>query len=153
MQSEGYRSIAKQMLRKLGWRVRQLRGKPMTGHGSKFGRKKDEAIVAILTQRSVDDAARSVGISTPTLLRWMKIPEFQDAYRAAKREAFAQSVGRLQQASAAAVSTLLKIMIDPMAPTSSRVRAAVSVIEKTQKALELEDIEARVTRLEQDEST
>jgi len=30
----------------------------MTGHGSKFGRKREEAIAALLTQRNVEDAAR-----------------------------------------------------------------------------------------------
>jgi len=30
----------------------------MTGHGSKFGRKKEEAIAALLTQRNIEEAAR-----------------------------------------------------------------------------------------------
>ena len=30
----------------------------MTGHGAKFGRKKEQAIVALLSQRSVEDAAQ-----------------------------------------------------------------------------------------------
>jgi hypothetical protein len=39
-------------------------GPQMTGHGEKFGRKKEAAIAALLSQRSVDDAARDAGIST-----------------------------------------------------------------------------------------
>ena len=31
----------------------------MKGHGAKFGRKKEEAIVALLTQRNIDEAAES----------------------------------------------------------------------------------------------
>ena len=53
--------------------------------------------------------ARAVGIGGATLLRWQKEPEFQAGYREAKRAAYAQSIARLQQATAAAVSTLLKI--------------------------------------------
>jgi hypothetical protein len=45
----------------------------------------------------------------------------------ARRAAFGQSVARLQHASRAAVSTLLKVMVDPNAPASSRVRAADSI--------------------------
>jgi hypothetical protein len=30
----------------------------MTGHGAKFGRKKEEAIVALLTTRTIEEAAR-----------------------------------------------------------------------------------------------
>ena len=39
-----------------------------TGHGSKFGRKKEEAIAALLTQRNVEEAARAAGIGTRTLI-------------------------------------------------------------------------------------
>jgi len=46
-----------------------------TGHGSKFGRKKEDAIAALLTQRNVEEAARVAGIGTRTLIRWLKIPE------------------------------------------------------------------------------
>jgi hypothetical protein len=120
----------------------------MPGHGAKFGRKKEEAIAALLTQRNVEEAARAAGVGTRTLLRWLQVPEFQSAYRQARRETFSQSVARLQQASNAAVSTLLKIMVDPNVPASSRVRAADSVLEHSAKAMELEDIEARLTELE-----
>ena len=60
----------------------------MVGHGSKFERKQEEAIAALLTQRTVEEAARTAGIGTNTLLRWMKTPEFDSAYRAARRAAF-----------------------------------------------------------------
>jgi hypothetical protein len=39
-------------------------------------------------------------------------------------------------------------MVDPNAPASSRVRAADSVLDHTQKAIEIEDIEARVAAIE-----
>ena len=45
--------------------------------------------------------------------------------------------------SSAAISTLGKIMVDPNAPASTRVRAADSILNHTTKALEIEDIEAR----------
>jgi transposase-like protein len=48
----------------------------MKGHGAKFGRKKEEAIAALLLQRNVEEAARSNGVNPNTLLRWLKIPDF-----------------------------------------------------------------------------
>ena len=78
----------------------------MTGHGAKFGRKKEEAIAALLTHRNVEEAARAIGVGAKTLLRWMKLPEFQVAYREARRDAFGKSIARLQQATSAAVTTL-----------------------------------------------
>jgi len=119
------------------------------GHGSKFGRKKEEAIVALLTHRTIEDAARAVGIGGATLLRWQKEPEFQAGYREAKRAAYAQSIARLHQMSSAAVSTLGKVMVDPTTPPATKVRAADSILNHTIKAIEMEDIEARVTELEQ----
>jgi hypothetical protein len=41
----------------------------------------------------------------------MQIPGFQAAYREARRAAFGQSIARLQQASSAGVSTLLKSVV------------------------------------------
>jgi len=120
----------------------------MMGHGTKFGRKKEEAIAALLLQRNIEEAARFVNIGTKTLLRWLQLPEFDKAYREARRAAFSQSIARLQQASSAAVATLLKIMVDPSAPAASRIRAADSVLGHAAKAIEIEDIEARVSELE-----
>jgi len=121
----------------------------MLGHGAKFGRKKEEAIVALLTHRNLDEAAKAIGIAPNTLLRWQKLPEFQTAYREARRAAFAQSIARLQQASTVAVSVLVKMMVDPDAPHSTRVRAADSVLDHAKKAIEIEDIDVRVTALEE----
>jgi hypothetical protein len=69
----------------------------MTGHGAKFGRKQEEAIAALLTQRNVEEAAKSIGVAPKTLLRWMQIPEFKAAYREGRRAAYGQAVARLQQ--------------------------------------------------------
>ena len=78
----------------------------------------------------------------------MKLPEFQNAYRQARREAFSQSIARLQQGTSAAATTLLKVMIDSSVPASVRVRAADSVLNHASKAIEIEDIEARLSELE-----
>jgi hypothetical protein len=100
----------------------------MKGHGTKFGRKKEEAVAALLTQRNIEEAAKATGIAPNTLLKWIKEPEFQTAYREARRAAHGQSIARLQQATSAAVSTLLKVMVDAGTPASTKVRAADSVL-------------------------
>ena len=124
----------------------------MTGHGAKFGRKKEEAIAALLTQRNIEEAARSIDVAPKTLLRWLQVPEFQKAYREARRQAFGQAVARLQQGTSAAATTLLKVMIDPGTPASVKVRAAEAIFNHAAKAIEIEDIEVRVTALEQAET-
>jgi hypothetical protein len=120
----------------------------MAARSSILGRKQEEAIAALLTQRNIEEAARAAGIGARTLLRWLKLPEFQAAYRQARREAFGQAVARLQQGTSAAATTLLKTMIDPATPASVRVRAAEAIFNHAAKAIEIEDIEARVAELE-----
>jgi hypothetical protein len=120
----------------------------MKGHGTKFGRKKEEAIAALLTARNIEEAAKSVGIAPNTLLNWMKVPEFQAAYREARRTAYSQAVAKLQQGTTAAATTLLKVMLDQSTPASVKVRAAECVMTHSAKAIEIEDIEARVSELE-----
>jgi hypothetical protein len=120
----------------------------MVGHGTKFGRKKEQAIAALLSHRSIEEAARAAGIGFNTLLRWLKEPEFDAAYRKARKAAFGQCIARLQHASSAAVSAVLKIMVDQNAPASARLRAADIVLARSAKAIELEDVEARVSELE-----
>ena len=120
----------------------------MKAPGGKFGRKKEEAIAALLTQRNIEEAAKSAGIGANTLLRWLKVPEFQAAYREARRAAFGQAVARLQQGTSAAATTLLKTLIDPNTPASVKVRAAETIFNHAAKAIEVEDIEARVAALE-----
>jgi hypothetical protein len=48
----------------------------------------------------------------------------------------------------AAVATLGKVMVDAGTPPSTKVRAAEAIITHGTKAIELEDIEARVAELE-----
>jgi AICAR transformylase/IMP cyclohydrolase PurH len=120
----------------------------MADFNGKLRRKKEEAIVALCSTRSIEDAARACNTPVRTLYRWLKEPEFDAAYRAARRSAYGQSIARLQQASTAAATTLLKVMVDPTTPPSTRVRAAESVLTHAAKAIEIEDLDARLTDLE-----
>jgi hypothetical protein len=121
----------------------------MTGHGTKFGRKQEEAIAALLVHRSIEEAARAAGVGYKTLLRWLEIPEFQARFLLARRKVVHQAIARLQQATGAASLTILKLMTDPNVPAAVKLRAAESVIDHAIKAIELEDIEARLVALEE----
>jgi len=121
----------------------------MARRRDKLGRKQEQAIAALLSQRNADEAARSIGIATRTLFRWLQEPAFAAAYRDAKRAAFSQAIARIQTMTAAAVSALGKVLVDPSAPAASRVRAADSILEHAAKAIEIEDLEARLAALEE----
>jgi hypothetical protein len=117
------------------------------GHGTKFGRKKEAAIAALLTQKNHEEAARVTGISLKTLKRWLRLPEFLEEYRRARWQVVEQAYARVQQNAPAAASVLLKLMVDPATPASGRIRAALGTFGLAREALDL-DIETRVAELE-----
>jgi hypothetical protein len=110
--------------------------------------RQERMILALLEHPTNEKAAAALGISAVTLWRATKKPEFAEAFRKARREAFSQSVARLQHASNAAVGTLLRVMTDREAPAASRVRAADVVLQTALRGMEMEDIETRVAELE-----
>ena len=113
------------------------------------GKRADEIILALLQHSSIEKAAASLDLAPSTMWRWLKKPQFKEALRDARRKAFSQSIARLQNASSAAVSTLLKTMVDSGAPHASRIRAAECVLEMSLRSMEVEDLEARIDKLEQ----
>ncbi|MGA2186852.1 MAG: hypothetical protein ABSH47_27905 [Bryobacteraceae bacterium] len=120
----------------------------MKGHGTKFGRKKEAAVAALLTHRNIDEAAGVVGIAPNTLLNWMKDREFAAAYREARRAAVGQAIARLQQTTGAAVSTLQKLLVDTSTPASVKARVSTAMLALALKGVETEDILVRVEELE-----
>jgi hypothetical protein len=67
------------------------------------------------------------------------------AYRQAQPDSFGQSAAQLEEASSEAVSTLLKVMVDPNTPPAAKVKAADSVLDHAAKAIELREIDARLS--------
>jgi transposase-like protein len=123
----------------------------MRGHGAKLPRKQEAAVTALLYNRTVEEAAKSIDVNPNTLRRWMELPEFEEAYLKARREAVRQADARLQQNSAAAGSVLLKLMADSTIKASTRVQAAKCILEIAGKSLETDDMLMRLARLEESE--
>jgi predicted DNA-binding protein (UPF0251 family) len=118
--------------------------------GSRQSRR-EQAILALLEQSTVERAAHAVGIHPSTLWRWLQQPEFKTALCRARQQAFSQAFGRLQQGASAAVGTVFRIMADNRASDSSRLRAAKYVLDKSASMVELdalEDLHQRVTTIE-----
>ncbi len=58
----------------------------MTDFTEKLTRKQEEAIVALFSTRSVEEAARPCKTPVRTLFRWLKEPDFDAAYRTVRAE-------------------------------------------------------------------
>ena len=118
------------------------------GHGNKLSRKKEQAIIALLECPTVLQAADQAKISATTLYKWMAMPDFDAAYRQARRDAMGAAIARLQQAAGQAVTTLQEVMGDADATPASRVTAARAVLELALRATEIEQLDERLTELE-----
>jgi len=122
----------------------------MTGHGSKFGRRMEQAISALISNpRNLEETAKVAGISVATLKRWMRLPEFKAAHLQARREILFQANARVQINSGTAAAVLLKLIADPATPASVRARIALGLLELANQSLVSEDQEERIAALEQ----
>ena len=116
------------------------------GRSSKKKWQREQLVIAMLQQPTWQKAAAAIGVSEVTAWRIRQTPEFQREYLQARREAVSQSLARLQQGSSAAVATLLKILVDPNTPVSSRLQAASRILDHAKSALALDDLELRIGR-------
>src|ERR1039457_65791 len=130
------------------WRCTRRGCLKMSENVTELRPKQQEAILALLTTTNVEQAARAVKITPRTLYRWQQDPEFDKAFRKARRDAFGQGTARVQQSATAAVSPVLKVMVDQPTQPSTKLRAADLELTHGAKAIEIEDIEARVAELE-----
>jgi hypothetical protein len=121
----------------------------MSGHGEKFGRKKELAIAALLAFPTLTEAAASCGIGESTLRRWLADETFARFYRLERTAMLKGTVNLLRQRSVGAVETLAEVANDKALPAGARVSAARSLIELAIKGAEMQDLEERLGELEQ----
>ncbi len=110
-------------------------------------KKQEAAIAALLSTSVMKDAAAQVGISDVTLWRWLQLPEFESAYRAARRQVVEQAISKLQGATKYAVATLGKNL--SCGNPAVEVRAASIILEQAVKGVELIELQERIERLEE----
>lgn len=120
----------------------------MTKSTAAKDRKEELLVAALLSEPTIERAARRAGISRRTALRWMADPNFDEQYRQAKRELLAHAMGRLRRVSSRAVDELLAVIEDPGASSASRVTASRTVLEMALRSHEDEELELRIQRLE-----
>lgn len=116
------------------------------GHGDKLNRKQDDAIAALLSTSSIKNAAQTCGVSDATLWRWLQLPQFAAAYRAARRQVVERAISELQSACGEAVETLRRNL--HCEHPASEIRAAQVILEQAIKGVELVDLQERVEKLE-----
>jgi len=111
-------------------------------------RRRDRAIAALLSERSVEAAAKVANVPARTLHRWLATDaEFQAAYRTASQQVLVSTVTALRAASAEAVELLRATVTNKEESGSVRVRAAQVILDTAFKN-ELDELAARIAALE-----
>jgi hypothetical protein len=105
-----------------------------------------KAIDAMVRGQSLVKAAAAAGVSTVSLLRWRRDPDFQATYQDAVRRVFGAGLDRLQAVARRAVRTLHECL--GAAKASDRIKAADRLLAHGLRAAELKDLAERVEALE-----
>ncbi len=109
--------------------------------------KLERTILAVLDNRSIEEACRKAGISRTLYYRWLRDdPCFAGALRSRRDAAGAEALERLH----GGLSIAVDVLVDLLASENEWVRrvAANDVISRFLKAKELGDLEERLGRLE-----
>ncbi len=109
--------------------------------------KQEKAITELLAKGTVKDAAQATGVNPATLFRWLQEAEFQKRLREAQRQVVNGAIGALQAATIEAVETLRRNLTCGNAFAENS--AAIAILDKSFKAIELDEIAERVKCLEQ----
>jgi len=116
--------------------------------GEKLSRKQEEAIAALLTTFTLQEAAQLSGVSVSTLKRWRKDPDFAERFAQARGEVVERALLALLDANAQAVETLRKCLTAKRA--GDRIRAAHVILSHTRRGFELNDLAWQVAELRRD---
>ncbi|MFX1412084.1 MAG: hypothetical protein ACFFA6_17200 [Promethearchaeota archaeon] len=105
-------------------------------------------ITALLTARTVAEAAQTAGVCERTGLRYLADSRVKRALTEALDNAMDQATRRVVNAMTAALETLEAVHQDPDATPSARVSAARAILDAGPKLREALDLAERVTELE-----
>lgn len=112
--------------------------------------KKTRAVTALLSSRTIGDAAAAAGVGERTLARWLSSDEaFTRALRQAEDAAIDGAVRRLVGLQAQALDVLQDTLTAPDVTPTVRVRAACAVLDFLLRLRELRTLEERIAALEE----
>ncbi|MGI8770936.1 MAG: hypothetical protein ACR2JE_05830 [Acidobacteriaceae bacterium] len=114
----------------------------------KLAQEQETALLALLSCRTIREAAERAKVAESTVLRWLTTPLFRNRYEAERRQLFESAKNALRSAAAGSVATLTAVQEDQAAPAGARVTAAKAILELCMRIHENDDIIRRLERLE-----
>ena len=109
--------------------------------------RQERAVLALLTQGSLKEAAKAAKVSYSALKGWMKVPAFRAALKEARLEALGAAVALVQGGAAEAVGVLKQAL--KARDVKTRIKAADSFLRYLTHLTEFADIAELHERLEE----
>lgn len=109
--------------------------------------KQQKAVTALLSERTIGEAAKRAGVGERTLYTWLADPAFRGALRDAERGVLDDVTRRLTSGQRLALDTLEKL-IQSARHESTKLTACVSWLNMFIKYRDMKDIDERLTALE-----
>lgn len=120
----------------------------MSGIDENLTSKQEAFLAALLSAPTHAEAAKVARVSEATARRWLTLPHVRAAWLDMRRQVVDQALLTVQTATTEAVATL-RACLAPDMPPGVRVRAATAILETAVRAIELNDLDARIEQLEQ----
>ena len=111
-------------------------------------RLRERVIVALLSCRTVKDAAAECHVCERSIFRWMGEAEFKAAFATAKCELLSTAINKLRIAAFDAGERLHAVVLDVNAPVAAAVSASARIYELLYRGVEVEDFGTRLSELE-----
>ena len=108
----------------------------------------NDFILALMTTRTLDEAAASAGISSATARRWYRLDVVKTERKRLQDEVVGHSLSRLKLSASEALEVLRSVANNEVSPPSARVAAARTLLDNVFRAVETDDILNRLEALE-----
>lgn len=120
----------------------------MDGNGKEtLTEKQLRAIPFLLAAPSIEEGCKRAKVSKATVYGWLKEEPFREELRKQREEVVRGALETLKANVGKATETLVKLLDSDK--EGIRVRVAEDIIEFTQKAIELEELERRIAAIEE----
>ncbi len=114
---------------------------------SSLTRRQLYALPFLISNSSIELAAKQSGVSAKQIFDWLNQPAFRQELENRKNEVVTHAVDRLKATASKACETLIGLL-DNAESESVRHRVAIDMLNMTLKFMEFRDVEQRIRKLE-----
>lgn len=111
--------------------------------------KQETVIQALIAGHTIQTAALAAHVAERTAQRWLKLPHFKAAYKAAQKQVFDMAMSKLALKVEKAIDRLDFHLDELTTPAAIQVRAAQILLERAENHIQTQELEKRLSELEE----